>query len=108
MAFSSPPQTKATKTCQGSLVQTLCLFVKAEKCEFHVTQVSSLGYVISAQGNTMDQDKVSAVTTWPTPTIMKELQCFLDFFQFYKRFVRGFSSIVTPSQPCLKKGRKYQ
>lgn len=36
--------------------------VKAEKCELHVTHVSFLGYIISAQGITMDQNKVSEVT----------------------------------------------
>lgn len=72
------------------------LFVKAAKCEFHITQISLLGYIISVQGVPMDKDKVSAVTTWPTPITIKELQCFLGFTNFYRRSIRGFSSIAIP------------
>ena len=37
------------------------LFVKAEKCEFHVPTVTFLGYVISEDSVQMDPSKVSAV-----------------------------------------------
>ena len=43
------------------------LFVKAEKCEFHVPSISFLGYVIGRGTVQMDSAKVSAVTSWPTP-----------------------------------------
>lgn len=68
------------------LSKLLCnhLFVKAKKCKLHLTQVSFWDNIISAQGINMGQDKVSAVTTWPTPTIIKELQCFLSFAIFFK------------------------
>ncbi|XDV19520.1 hypothetical protein PO909_024978 [Leuciscus waleckii] len=44
------------------------LYVKAEKCEFHVNQTSFLGYHISHHGVKMDGLKVQAVTEWPQPT----------------------------------------
>lgn len=50
------------------------LYIKAKKCEFLVPQVAFLGYVISIKGVTMDVDKISTVTAWPTPTTVKELQ----------------------------------
>ncbi|TWW58269.1 Retrovirus-related Pol polyprotein from transposon 17.6 [Takifugu flavidus] len=43
------------------------LFVKAEKCEFHATSVSFLGYIIGQGSVEMDPSKVSAVTSWPVP-----------------------------------------
>ncbi|KAK3517074.1 hypothetical protein QTP70_003299 [Hemibagrus guttatus] len=43
------------------------LYVKLEKCEFHRTTVTFLGYVISHQGVEMDVVKVRAVTEWPAP-----------------------------------------
>ncbi|KAG1931368.1 retrotransposable element, partial [Pimephales promelas] len=40
------------------------------------------------QGITIDQRKVDAVTNWPRPTNLKELQRFLGFANFYRRFIK--------------------
>ncbi|KAI2643996.1 Transposon Tf2-6 polyprotein [Labeo rohita] len=78
------------------------LFVKAEKCEFHVHQTSFLGYQVSHQGVKMDSSKVQAVTDWPQPTTIKELQRFLGFANFYRRFIRDYSTIASPLTSLLK------
>ncbi|KAF7640631.1 hypothetical protein LDENG_00028590, partial [Lucifuga dentata] len=72
------------------------LYCKAEKCEFHVSSVSFLGFVVAEGSIQMDPEKVSAVTTWPVSGSRKQLQRFLGFANFYQRFVRGFSSIAAP------------
>lgn len=41
------------------------LFVKPEKCEFHVPQVSFLGFVLERGGLQMDPRKTKAVREWP-------------------------------------------
>lgn len=63
------------------------LYAKLEKCEFHQTSTSFLGYIISAEGVAMDDNKVQAVVSWPRPTTVKELQRFLGFANFYRRFI---------------------
>lgn len=50
------------------------LFVKVEKCEFHATSTSFLGFIVSQGKLRMDPAKVSAVANWPTPTTRKQLQ----------------------------------
>lgn len=72
------------------------LFVKAEKCAFHQTSTSFLGFVIAQGGLEMDPAKVKAVVEWPTPQSRKELQRFLGFANFYRRFVRNYSTMVAP------------
>ncbi|KAK3517062.1 hypothetical protein QTP86_004243 [Hemibagrus guttatus] len=44
----------------------------------------------------MDEKKVTAVRDWPTPTTVKELQRFLGFANFYRRFIKGYSSVTSP------------
>ncbi|KAI2644826.1 Transposon Tf2-8 polyprotein [Labeo rohita] len=78
------------------------LYVKAEKYEFHVHQTSFLGYHISHQGVKMDSSKIQAVTEWPQPTTVKELQCFLGFANFYRRFIHNYSMVAAPLTSLLK------
>lgn len=40
------------------------LYIKGEKCKFHMSTTSFLGYVISPDGTSMDMDKVWAVSEW--------------------------------------------
>ncbi|KAL0151330.1 hypothetical protein M9458_053324 [Cirrhinus mrigala] len=75
------------------------LFLKLEKCEFHQSSVSFLGYVISGDGVRMEQNKVSQ---WTEPLTIKDLQRFLGFANFYCRFVKNFSILTTPLTALLK------
>ncbi|KAL0195114.1 hypothetical protein M9458_008686, partial [Cirrhinus mrigala] len=82
------------------------LYAKLEKCEFHQSKISFLGYIISPEGVAMDDAKVRAVVNWPQPTTIKELQRFLGFAYFYRRFIRNFSSISAPLTSMIKGGRQ--
>ena len=72
------------------------LFVKAEKCKFHVPSVSFLRYILAQGSVQMDLPKVSAVTSWPVLDSRKQLQRFLGFASFYHHFIHNYSSIATP------------
>ena len=72
------------------------LFVKAEKCQFHVPTVSFLGFIVSEGRIQMDPGKVKAVAEWPTPENRKQVQHFLGFANFYRRFVWNFSTVAAP------------
>jgi hypothetical protein len=84
------------------------LFANASKCEFHVTKTSFLGYVIAPEGVSMDPCKVEAVTNWPVPTSVKELQQFLGFANYYRRFIWKYSLVVQPLTSLLKANVKFQ
>ncbi|KAL0173462.1 hypothetical protein M9458_029430 [Cirrhinus mrigala] len=80
------------------------LYAKEEKCEFHLDKISFLGYIISSEGVAMDEKKVHTVLNWPRPTTLKELQRFLSFSNFYRRFIRHFSTVAAPLTAMIKKG----
>ncbi|KAK3522424.1 hypothetical protein QTP86_010645 [Hemibagrus guttatus] len=78
------------------------LFLKAEKCSFHQPSVQFLGYNISSSGIQMDEGKITAVRDWPAPATVKELQRFLVFTNFYRRFISNYSSIADPLTNLLR------
>ncbi|KAI2665952.1 Transposon Tf2-9 polyprotein [Labeo rohita] len=54
----------------------------------------------------MDEKKVSSVVSWPRPRTVKELQRFLGFANFYRRFIRGFSQIAAPLTSMIRGGTR--
>jgi len=66
----------------------LCL----EKCEFCKERIEYLGLVISENEVSMDPVKVVEVQEWPTLENKTDVQTFLGFVNFYRRFIRDFSA----------------
>jgi hypothetical protein len=85
--------------------QLLC---KPEKCEFHKEKVEFLGYVVTPGGLSMDPTKVNTILDWNQPTNVKEVQSFLGFANFYRRFVMGYSAIAAPLTELTKKDKEFE
>ena len=47
--------------------------VKEKKCALFLPEVEFLGHVVSAEGVKVAVDKVDAVSSWPTPTCVREV-----------------------------------
>ncbi len=104
LIFSSSPNehVEHIKKVLNCLLKN-ALYVKPEKCEFHVTQVQFLGFIITPGHVQMDPRKVKAVTDWPTPSSLKEVQRFLGFANFYRKFILNLSSVVAPLSVLTKR-----
>ncbi|KAK3556424.1 hypothetical protein QTP70_008344 [Hemibagrus guttatus] len=63
-----------------SRLQQNHIYVMPEKCEFHQTTITFLGYMISWQGVKMDLTKVCAVTEWPNPAAFPMVRQLLPAF----------------------------
>jgi hypothetical protein len=69
-----------------SVLETLSkhhLWLKPKKCKFARSEVEYLGLLISCNRLRMDPAKVQAVTDWPSPQNVTELQRFIGFSNFY-------------------------
>lgn len=83
------------------------LYASPSKCEFFKPAIGFLGHQLSAQGVTMDTDKVVSITQWPACKNVPDIQSFLGTANFYRRFIKGFSSIVEPLTRLLKKDQPF-
>jgi len=72
------------------------LFLRLEKCEFHRRQIKYLRLVISENKITINPVKVAGVYKWPTPENQTDIQAFIGFVNFYRRFIQDFSTITRP------------
>ena len=84
------------------------LYAKLEKCLFFVTTIDFLGYRISTSGIGMDPNKVSAITEWPVPSNTKDVQSFIGFANYYRRFIPNFAKIAHPLHCLLKKNTPFR
>jgi hypothetical protein len=82
------------------------LVINLEKCVFGVESIDFLGHRVSAAGVAPLPDHVEAVTKFPRPSTVKELQGFLGLVNFYRRFIPAAASILKPLTDSLKGGPK--
>ena len=76
--------------------RTANLRLKPKKCSFLCERVEFLGHVVSKEGVQCSDAHIEAVKNWPEPTCLAELQTYLGFTGFYRRFVPGYSTIAHP------------
>ena len=79
------------------------LYINLKKCYFLTNRIVFLGYVVSAEGIHMDDEKVKAILDWPNPKSLIDVRSFYGLASFYRRFIKGFSSIIAPMMDVLKK-----
>ncbi len=70
------------------------LFLKVEKCEFEVLETEYLRIIISKNSIRMDPVKIAGIAEWPTLTKKRELQLFLGFTNFYRKFIKNYSKVM--------------
>ncbi len=67
--------------------------IRAEKSRFGQKKVKLLGFIISGRGVEMDPNKVEARKSWTRPKTVRHLLRFLGAANWYRQFIRNFSSI---------------
>ena len=83
------------------------LFCKPEKCKFFQEKIEYLGHIVSKGHVEMDPVKIEAILDWPTPKKVKDVQKFLGFANFYRRFIGSFSKMAKPLTSMTRKGIKW-
>lgn len=77
--------------------------LKLSKCEFLRQKIKFLGQIITPFGMSMDPSKLQAIREFPQPRNKKELQSFIGFCNFYRKFSCHHASNISPLIELIKK-----
>lgn len=77
--------------------------LKLSKCEFFRQQIKFLGHIVTPAGMSMDPEKLRAIREFPAPRNKKEMQSFIGFWNFYRKFADNHASVIGPLIDLTKK-----
>jgi transposase InsO family protein len=78
------------------------LKLKPKKCEFLCQSIRFLGHIVSSEGVQCQPEHIETVSSWPRPSTIKEIQSFLGFANFYRKYIPGFATVARPITDLLK------
>ncbi|KAJ5919015.1 Retrotransposon polyprotein [Penicillium verhagenii] len=82
--------------------------LKLKKCEFYVQETGFLGYIISNNSFSMEEEKIRSILEWPQLKTVKEVQQFLGLCNYYRRSIDGFGKIVAGLNWLTKKDQVWE
>ncbi|GJP48735.1 hypothetical protein CLOM_g8010 [Closterium sp. NIES-68] len=80
----------------------------SDMCEFLKHELEFLGHVISVDGVKIDQKKIATIQDWKPPADLRELQNFMGFVNYVRRFIPNMVGLTSPLTDLLKRGKYYE
>ena len=82
------------------------LFVNLKKCQFDIKKIEFLKFIVFINEVRMNSKRMRTINEWFKSKIYKEVQVFLSFVNFYKRFIYRYFVIATSLTDLLKDNKK--
>jgi len=70
------------------------LQINIDKCEFKIQKISFLKLLMFINDLQMNSWKIDVIRNWKVLWSLTHVQIFIDFCNFYRRFIKNFSKIV--------------
>ena len=83
------------------------LKLKAEKSHLLQEEVVFLGHVVSGAGVKPNPTNIAKIVDWPKPKTAKQIRQFVAMGSYYRRYIKGFASMVRPMVELTKKGKRF-
>ena len=83
------------------------LKLNPSKCKLFCCEVNHLEHIISAKGVRTDPEKISAIENRSHPENLHQLRSFLGLCTCYRKFVKGFSTIIRPLHKLIEVKQKF-
>ena len=82
------------------------LFVNLKKCQFDIKEVEFLKFIVFIDEIRMNSKRMRTINEWLKLNIYKKVQVFLNFVNFYKRFIYRYFIIAASFTDLLKSNKK--
>jgi transposase InsO family protein len=73
------------------------------KCTFAASSIDFLGYRITPEGICPLSARLQAINQWPVPSSREQLQSFMGFVNYYRKFIDHFTDIAEPLYGSMNK-----
>src|SRR6185295_9478941 len=94
------------KTFERIRLAGLCLNPK--KGHFGYDEIPLLGHIITAQGNTIPEDQVSAIHHLPRPKSVEDIRSAFGLAEYYQQYVKNFLIIAAPLNRLRRKNTPFK
>ena len=78
-----------------------------EKSQFHWTEIKFLRYIITDHKIKIDSEKMRVIVEWLILKSVKKTQLFLEFVNFYQKFIWNYSKITAALTDIIKKKQEF-
>ena len=78
------------------------LYVNLKKCEFDIEKIEFLNFIIFTREVQMNPKRIQTIKNWSKLKIYCEVQIFLKFVNFYKRFIYWYFKITASLTSLFK------
>jgi len=80
------------------------LQIDIDKCEFEVKLIKYLKFILKVKKNIqMNSQKMKTIMNWQAFKSVKDVQSFIDFANFYQKFIKNFFNLIMSMMTLIQK-----
>jgi len=83
------------------------LQIDIKKCEFSVIKIKYLSLIIIIHEIKMNSEKINVIMNWAASQDIKDVQSFLSFINFYRRFIKKFFKLIDSLTVLIRKDQSF-
>jgi len=85
------------------------LQIDIDKCEFEVKSIKYLEFILKVEKNVqMNSQKMKTIMNWQAFKSVKKVQSFIDFANFYWKFIKNFSNLIMSMIALIQKNTSFK